>query len=97
MFFDDLEIEWDPAKDEINFKKHGIHFEEAAQVFQDPLAVSVRDRIENGEERWQTVGMTFTCMVILVAHTVVIGDTEIIRIISARKLDRKERRKYEFG
>lgn len=39
MFFDDLEIEWDPAKDEINFKKHGIHFEEAAQVFQAPLAV----------------------------------------------------------
>ena len=36
MFSDDLEIEWDPAKDEINFKKHGIHFEEAAQVFQDP-------------------------------------------------------------
>lgn len=97
MFSDDVEIVWDPAKNEINFRKHGIHFEEAAQVFKDPLAVSVQDRIENGEERWQTVGMTSNLIVLLVAHTVAIGDREVIRIISARKLDRKERRKYELG
>lgn len=91
-------FEWDDKKAEINFRKHGIRFEEAALVFDDPFALSEQDRIENGEQRWQTIGMVGGCLLLLVAHTVRFeDDTEVIRIISARRVDRKERRHYERG
>lgn len=92
-------IEWDDRKAESNLCKHGVRFEEAAQVFDDPLAVSVQDRIENGEWRWQTIGMAGGQLLLLVAHTVQSEEAQVdvIRIISARRADRKERRRYENG
>ena len=55
-----------------------------------------QDRIENGEERWQTIGVVDGIVMLLVAHTVrEQDDVEVIRIISARRADRKERRRYE--
>lgn len=90
-------IEWDTDKAEANYRKHGIRFEDAVRVFDDPLAVSEQDRIENGEQRWRTIGMAGGCLLLLVAHTVKIGDDEVIRIISARCTDRKERNRYEHG
>lgn len=92
-------FEWDDKKSESNFRKHGVRFEEAALAFDDPLAVSVQDRIENGEERWQTIGMSGGCLLLLVAHTVRDDEDgmEVIRIISARRAERKERRRYEHG
>jgi len=92
-------FEWDEKKAEANHRKHGIRFEEAALVFDDPLAVSERERIENGEERWQTIGMVGGCLLLLVAHAVRLEDegAEVIRIISARRVDRKERKRYERG
>jgi uncharacterized DUF497 family protein len=53
----DVRIEWDATKNRRNQVKHGIAFEEAAHVFLDPLVVMVQDRIEDGEERWQSIGM----------------------------------------
>jgi uncharacterized DUF497 family protein len=90
-------IEWDTAKDEANYRKHGIRFEDAALVFDDPLAVSDQDRIKNGEQRWRTIGQAGGYLLLLVAHTVKIDDAEVIRIISARRVDRKERKRYEHG
>lgn len=92
-------FEWDTKKAEINFRKHGIRFEEAARVFNDPFAISQQDRIENGEHRWQTIGMAYVGLLLLVAHTVRLEDEdiEIVRIISARRVDRNERRRYEHG
>ena len=91
-------FEWDEKKAEINYRKHGIRFEEAAQIFDDPLSLSVQDRIVSGERRWQTIGMVSGCLLLLVAHTVCEYEkTEIIRIISARRADRKERKCYEYG
>ncbi|RMW99246.1 BrnT family toxin [Allofranklinella schreckenbergeri] len=92
-------FEWDSNKAKANFRKHGIHFEEAARVFDDPLALTVQDRIENAELRWQTIGMVGGCLVLLVAHTVRLDDEgiEIVRIISARRADRAERKRYEHG
>ena len=90
-------FEWDDKKAKSNFRKHGISFEEAALVFDDPLAVSKHDRIEDGEQRWQTIGMAGDCLLLLVAHTVCLEESgaEVVRIISARRLGRKERRRYE--
>ena len=90
------EFEWDTNKAKSNLIKHGIRFEDAVLVFDDPYHLSLQDRHENGEFRWQTIGLVHGLIVIMVAHTVRFesGD-EVIRIISARKADRKERSRYE--
>lgn len=92
-------FEWDDRKADVNYRKHGIRFAEAALAFDDPFAISEQDRIENGEQRWQTIGMVSGCLLILVAHTVRFEDEgiEVVRIVSARRVDRKERKHYEHG
>jgi uncharacterized DUF497 family protein len=73
-----------------------VSFPTATRVFSDPYALMEQDRIENGEERWQTIGVVDGIVMLLVAHTVrEQDDIEVIRIISARRADRKERRRYE--
>ncbi|HGV9010944.1 TPA: BrnT family toxin [Salmonella enterica subsp. enterica serovar Typhimurium] len=73
-------------------------FEDAVLVFDDPRHLSRQERYENGEYRWQTLGLVHGIVVILVAHSVRFeSGFEVIRIISARKADRKERNRYEHG
>lgn len=68
----------------------------AVRVFTDPYALVEQDRIENGEERWQTIGVVEGVLMLMVAHTVrEQDDIEVIRIISARRANRMERRRYE--
>ena len=89
-------VEWDEARDKLNRLKHGISFAEAMLVFADPYALADQDRIESGERRWQTIGLVGRVAVLLVAHTVrEEGPDEIIRLISARRANRKERMRYE--
>ena len=89
---------WDEAKDRINRQKHEVSFETAQLVFDDPFHVSRQDRIENGEQRWQTIGLVHGVVLLLVAHTYIEADgLETIRIISARKADKAERRIYAEG
>lgn len=89
-------FEWDPAKERSNVRKHGISFEIAQNVFDDPDALVDRDRFEGGEHRWQTIGLIGSDLLLFVAHTVrEIEDDEIIRIISARRVTGSERRRYE--
>ena len=90
-------FEWDDAKAKRNLRKHGVAFDDAIVAFTDPFAVMKQDRIEGGERRWQTLGMVGGYSVLLVAHTVGEADdgAEVIRIISARAADRKERKRYE--
>ncbi|EBH3176976.1 BrnT family toxin [Salmonella enterica] len=91
-------FEWDEVKAASNYRKHGIRFEEAARVFDDPFHLSIQDRYENGEYRWQSIGMVRGCMMVVVAHTTRFEDgTEIIRLISARRAERRELRRYEHG
>jgi uncharacterized DUF497 family protein len=85
-------LDWDEAKNRRDVAKHRIRFETAILVFEDPRALTRMDRIEAGEERWQTIGTIGRVVVLLVAHTL---DDELIRIISARKATRQERRVYE--
>ena len=92
-----LRFEWDPVKARTNERKHGITFDDAMHVFEDPNAVFMQDRIdEQGECRWQAAGLAGGAIVLLVAHT--IRDEkggEIVRLISARRATRKERKRYE--
>lgn len=77
--------------------KHRVSFEVASRVFADPFALVEQDRIENGEHRWRTLGAVNGCLLLLVAHTVRDDEdgTEVIRIISARRAEPKERKRYE--
>jgi uncharacterized DUF497 family protein len=90
-------FEWDPEKAESNLRKHRIGFEVATRVFTDPFAVVEQDRIESGEHRWQTLGLVEGYLLLLVAHTVLDDEDgiELIRIISARRAEPKERNRYE--
>jgi uncharacterized protein len=91
-----IRFEWDPAKAASNLSKHRVSFELAKRVFLDPFALVEQDRIESGERRWQTIGMVEGRALLLVAHTVGENDNiEVIRIISARRAEPKERRRYE--
>ena len=87
-------FEWDDNKNRTNKLKHGLDFEVAATVFDDPLSCS---RIDN-EGRWQTVGHAEGGILLLfVAHTYHEEDEIIIRIISVREVTPRERMHYEAG
>jgi uncharacterized DUF497 family protein len=91
-----IRFEWDPAKAAANVRKHGVTFETAARVFDDPLQLTEQDRIENGEWRWQTVGSVGGVPLLLVAHSWRDEEgLEIVRIISARRARPAERKRYE--
>ncbi len=90
---------WDTSKSRDNRRKHGLSFETAQLVFDDPLAMSRQDPHPH-EERWQTIGMIGD-VVVLVVHTWSdsgpdTGDATG-RIIGARKATRHERKAYEEG
>ena len=90
---------WDESKSLTNRRKHGLDFETARFVFDDPLADS-RQEPHPDEERWQTIGMIGS-VVVIVVHTWPPADHdtggETGRIISARKATPHERRLYEEG
>lgn len=95
-----MRFTWHATKADSNLKKHRISFEIATRAFADPFHLSEQDRIEDGEQRWQTIGLVEGHLLLLVAHIVAEeGDTdenvEVIHIISARRADRKERKRYE--
>jgi hypothetical protein len=89
-------FEWDPVKAHSNWRKHGFTFENAVRVFGDFCAISEQDRIEDGEIRWQLIGLFEGTSLLTVAYTVrEEWPDEIFRIISARKATKKERRLYD--
>ena len=91
-----MKFEWDETKNQANKRKHKISFELACKVFDDPNHRTEFDRDINGEERWHALGLVYNLVIIMVVHTFRRnGEEEIIRIISARKADARERRQYE--
>ncbi len=92
-----MKFEWDEKKNLINQEKHNVSFEEAREVFDDPLQISKLDyRFNYFEERWITVGSTKKYQILVVANMFFSDEgEEIIRIISARKANTKERQNYE--
>jgi hypothetical protein len=92
-----MQFDWDAGKNFSNLRKHGVDFEEAKTVFDDPLAVSIVDDEHSiGEERWLTIGISSHGQLLVVAHTYVSQNGgEVIRIINARRPTIHERRKYE--
>lgn len=92
------EFDWNPVKAKANFSKHGVDFERAAQVFQDPLALTIPDEEHSESEvRWITLGKDMAGQYLLVVHTFEQLSNELgrIRMISARRPTGAEVHAYE--
>ena len=88
-----MEFEWDEAKAAANLKKHGVGFEEAKTVFDNPLAVIFDDEAHSLDEQQEIIiGHSQQNRLLLVSFT---DRPNSIRIISARLATRKEREDYE--
>ena len=87
------EFEWDDEKAERNFKKHGVGFEEGATIFNDPMIATIDDpdHSEN-EARFISIGTSVVRRLLTVIHTF---RKERIRLISARKVTKNEKKYYK--
>jgi len=87
-----VEFEWDPAKAESNVAKHGVDFDTATEIFEDPDRLVIADRRRAyGERRYQAIGAA-RGLVLFVAYTM--RGENVYRIISAKKAARGEREAY---
>jgi len=92
-----LRFEWDPGKAILNFKKHGVSFDEARTVFFDERARLIDDPDHSdGEDRFILLGLSSAMRVVLVCHCLR-GEDQLIRIISARKATPRESKSYAGG
>jgi uncharacterized DUF497 family protein len=90
-----MKFEWNEQKATANLRKHGVSFDEAASVFLDQLAMSGPDPDHSvGEFRYITFGMSSLGRLLAISHTYRPG---AIRIHSARRITRSERKLYEEG
>lgn len=92
-----MKFEWDPKKEEINIRKHGITFEQASYVFSDPYALNKYDEEHSEQEdRWLLLGKSMNEVILVVVHTFKDQDgIELVRIISARKASNNENKEYQ--
>lgn len=91
-----MEFIWDEAKAARNLQKHGVSFEVAELVWDDPSHLFVFDRIENGEDRWHAIGLVHGVVILVVVHAYPDpDDDQTVRIIGARKATNTERKRYE--
>lgn len=92
-------FEWDPIKAQGNLQKHGITFELATKVFNDPMALTVydEDNASSDQDRWVTLGLVNGYHYLVVAHTFVneVDQAITIRLISARTATKHEIKQYQ--
>ena len=88
-----LTFEWDEEKDLLNQRKHGVSFEEAKTIFNDPRSITIADEQHSDEEdRYLDLGISSRGRLIVVSYT---EREPNIRIISCRKATKSERKTYE--
>ena len=90
-----MNFEWDPHKAALNFRKHGVSFEEAVTSFGDPLSLTIADPTHSeSERRFVMIGESVKRRILIVVHT---ERGERLRIISARLATKQERKRHEEG
>lgn len=87
-----MEFDWDEAKNAANIAKHGVGFATASRIFEGPVLSWTDDREDYGELREHSIGVVDGVLFLAVIHTERDGK---VRIISARRANRTERRRYE--
>lgn len=90
-----LKFEWDEKKNRSNRQKHGLWFEEAIQVFDDPFAIRFDDP-HHIEDRFVLLGCSQGLRILIIVFCER-ENGEVLRIISARKATKKEAKTYEEG
>lgn len=97
--YDYIVFQWDKQKDVSNLLKHGLSFAVAHRAFFDKNAVTQLHQVVDGEQRWKTLGMIENTIIVFIGHLVFEDDQdrEVIRIIAARKADRREIEEYYHG
>lgn len=85
-----MEFEWDTIKNQRNIEKHGIDFIDAVRIFEHPTLTIVDNRRDYGEKRIAATG-TVEDVILYVVYTI---RDSVLRIISARRANRRERKKY---
>jgi len=90
-------FEWDPVKNRENLRKHGVRFETASLIFEDPWILSRKDLShDDEEERFDALGEIAPGVILFVVFAWREQDgNEVIRLISARAASAKEKRSYE--
>ena len=86
---EELYFEWDEHKRQTNLKKHGVDFADVTGIFYDEETIIIADPEHHTEQRYIALGLDVKNRVVVVVH--VYRDVDVIRIISARKADPKER------
>ncbi len=86
-----MRFEWDENKNVINIRKHKIDFVDVPQVFKQPVAIDYDDRRDYGEDRWIGLGLLHSVVVVVVFTE---PESDTIRIISARKANQNECKRY---
>jgi uncharacterized protein len=87
-----MNYQWDPDKAQANNNKHNVDFADAVGVFEDAWALTIEEQYINDEQRFVTLGMDFLGRVLIVVYTYR-GDD--IRLISARRATKRQRKTYE--
>ena len=64
-----MRVDWDRTKNEANRTKHGIDFETAQLIFDDPFCITFVERVTDGEERWHAIGSIEKIILLVVVHT----------------------------
>lgn len=91
-----MEFEWDRTKAEQNLRKHGVAFEDAIELFDDPRHLTQKAKVIDGEERLKTTGYADASAILTIVHVLrETTDGPVMRVISARSASRRERRSYE--
>ncbi|MEA2344892.1 MAG: uncharacterized protein QOF63_3061 [Thermoanaerobaculia bacterium] len=85
-------FEWDEVKARANYRKHSVHFADAVSVFEDDAAITIPDDDSDEEERFITIGRDVFARLLVVIYT---WRGANIRLISARKANRRETKGYE--
>lgn len=87
-----MQFEWDEAKNLENIRKHEIDFTDVPEMFDRPMLVELDDRLDYGEDRWFGIGLLGNGVAVVVWTE---RQNDVIRIISARRANRHERKKLE--
>jgi len=90
-----VRFEWDPPKAEANLREHGVSFAEAVTVLEDDFALTREDPAAVDEPRFVTLGLSNLAHLLVVVYTY--KEPAAIRLISAWKANRRQRKAYEKG
>jgi len=87
-----MRFEWDEHKNLLNIRNHKIDFRDVPQVFRSPMLIDLDDREDYEEDRWIGIGMLRDITIVVVFTE---RDQDCLRLISARKANQNERKRYE--